>query len=349
MENLVRQLLAENPDLGARLQTTDHAKTIAETSSISARDDLTIIPSSAGREAARDDEITFSLPDNGNLDSTQSVSFTLDVEVSLQASWVYRRARHSIPRSSMVNDRQSVGWSFLSGRSLSEVSNISVVTLPISIDEINNGQHYTTTSSRSSTGIKINVWSITKPRRLIPREAFKDDGSLGLSVPLCASCHESVQDILQTETKLHFRRAYLMGENEFFLQILLDLKICTACRRTFKLSFDPGDISSKLGSLCAVCYEVIEEMSSNETKLFSEHGDPIRGAYILAELQSRWSICPACREILGIDSLYELEMSGKLATFEIQSGTCLMLCSDQLGHHLQRDEETARARTYPGI
>ena len=69
--------------------------------------------------------------------------FCIQIQAELEASRVYRRTaqRHSI--SSFPSGFHSAAWSALSGVSLAEISNLSVLSLPISYRELWNPQHYT--------------------------------------------------------------------------------------------------------------------------------------------------------------------------------------------------------------
>ena len=69
------------------------------------------------------------------------MSFTF--EQDLGQSRVYKRAmqRHSLASLSS-SAAPSLGWSCLSKMSLANVSNISVISLPITPNELSNGEHY---------------------------------------------------------------------------------------------------------------------------------------------------------------------------------------------------------------
>ena len=62
--------------------------------------------------------------------------FCIQIQAEIEASRVYRRTaqRHSI--SSFPSDFHSAAWSALSGVSLAEISNLSVLSLPISYNEL---------------------------------------------------------------------------------------------------------------------------------------------------------------------------------------------------------------------
>lgn len=149
MLTLVEELLTANPDLLSRLRSSEYARSTAESVAELADDGTsTIIPGDV-HGPAHGESISFPVPVDGELESlsngTSSTAFTVDIEMSLQASRVYRRAQRQRVRSSVAFDGQTIGSSFLSGISLSEISNLTVIALPIKIDEITNSQHYVTT------------------------------------------------------------------------------------------------------------------------------------------------------------------------------------------------------------
>lgn len=82
-----------------------------------------------------------------------SGSSPLDLEYleELQRSWVYRR-NSAFRMSTFSTDRHSTTWSCLSGLSLSEVSNISILNLAITIEDVNNPQRLSQTWSNDQAG-----------------------------------------------------------------------------------------------------------------------------------------------------------------------------------------------------
>lgn len=70
-------------------------------------------------------------------------------EQDLRRSKVYRRARRRMSRESLQSSAAtSFGWSCLSETSLANVSNVSVISLPISANEPANAQHYAWSSTK---------------------------------------------------------------------------------------------------------------------------------------------------------------------------------------------------------
>ena len=102
--------------------------------STSGRPASTIRPISNGIENG-----ILSPPDVGHTMS----QFGIQIQRELEASRVYRRnaERHSI--SSFLSGLHSAAGSTLSGVSLAEISNLSVLSLPIAYGDLWNPQHYT--------------------------------------------------------------------------------------------------------------------------------------------------------------------------------------------------------------
>jgi len=81
----------------------------------------------------------------GGLSSAQThmPSVNSDLDLELSNSRVYLRTCHRHSLSSLLSSSVSAsGWSFLSGISLAQVSNISLLSLPLYPHEIWNYQHY---------------------------------------------------------------------------------------------------------------------------------------------------------------------------------------------------------------
>ena len=94
-------------------------------------------------------------------------------EQDLRTSWVYKRAmRRESCESLWSSSAPSFGWSCLSETSLADISNISVISLPIVANELSNGIHY------------VSSWT-TKP---IPQRA-KQMAGLGRDVTLIPTAH----------------------------------------------------------------------------------------------------------------------------------------------------------------
>ncbi len=85
-------------------------------------------------------------PSNGvelDLEIRQTAHFGFSFEQDLQNSRVYQRVPAENPKSSLSSSvRRSIGWSLLSDLSLTEISCLSVISLPISGEEIWNSSYY---------------------------------------------------------------------------------------------------------------------------------------------------------------------------------------------------------------
>ena len=113
--------------------------------------------------------------------------FCIETQTELEASRVYRRIakRHSI--SSFLSGLHSAAWSALSGVSLAEISGLSVLSLPISYDELWNPQHYTiarephdqTDSSNTSALYPLNFQGVGMGT---PWEGLSDTWTVGADV-----------------------------------------------------------------------------------------------------------------------------------------------------------------------
>lgn len=83
--------------------------------------------------------------------NNESAFFTFEVEMALQASWVYRRADRYQARRSTIADGETTVLSLLSDITLSRVSNVAVICLPIAITDLACRQHYVLEYSDDST------------------------------------------------------------------------------------------------------------------------------------------------------------------------------------------------------
>lgn len=104
------------------------------------------------------------------LPSTSSIDRpTFSFTEILQHSWVYRRNDALNPSRLSVYSRDtcSMAWSCLSGISMADVSNVSVIGLPILVDEVCNLLRSSQTWSNNTVGP---VWPITPPFELAADE-----------------------------------------------------------------------------------------------------------------------------------------------------------------------------------
>ena len=85
--------------------------------------------------------------DNVRLSTTSSIrenQFGFVFEEELNESWVYQRAARKMDGSSSLisSAGRTASWSILTGLSLSDISNIAVLSLPIYAEEISNREMY---------------------------------------------------------------------------------------------------------------------------------------------------------------------------------------------------------------
>ena len=114
--------------------STIAAEAVADRWKVTSKDDL---------EDDRSSRSSFEVIRGGEVpDMTTHPAFSAEVVAWLEASRIYRRADNPHIRGSVVLDDQSAKLSVLSGISLSDISNISVLALPISTAEIQYSHHY---------------------------------------------------------------------------------------------------------------------------------------------------------------------------------------------------------------
>ena len=162
LTTLVQQVLENNLDISRRLanlemQTLGQARSSAPTLTImnTTRDDDSI----STMRVAKDDKKHRSTPiRNGDTikatgedaselsNATQSLEFSFTFDQDLHSTRPYVRAmKRNVVWSAASSTHHTIGWSCLSGVSLADVSAISVIRLPVSPQELWNGQHYIAT------------------------------------------------------------------------------------------------------------------------------------------------------------------------------------------------------------
>lgn len=101
------------------------------------------VPSIAGLDLSKSQPALADIPEATACKNPQIGVPGLDYKDSLETSRVYRRAQRDTVdysfRSSVIMSR---AWSILSGFSLSDISAISVIALPVYQNELTNAQHY---------------------------------------------------------------------------------------------------------------------------------------------------------------------------------------------------------------
>ena len=125
LNNLVRRVLKSNANMSNRLRNIERMHPALANSTI---------PSCA----------SMSVNEHTGKRSMSPAFFDFAFEEDLQTSRVYRRAALDETRFSKALSSNSIGNSFLSGLSLSDVSDVSAISLPISPMELWNHHRYGT-------------------------------------------------------------------------------------------------------------------------------------------------------------------------------------------------------------
>lgn len=222
----------------------------------------------------------FTMSDSYSASSGGVVTF--DFTETLQRSWVYRRNNALDPsRSSLYSkDHCSLAWSYLSNVSWAEVSNISVIGLPITNDEV----HYSMWTSRTSSNGPIDpAWPLSPAVELflalgpfVDEEAAIEssaDGPVARGLPASYFTRESVHNTKETRAKEKATLCRGCGEilNQDVAMEFLGRRWHTNCYRCTKCDaqLNPDSKTSLLddGSLlcdsctqsCACCKNEIDK------------------------------------------------------------------------------------------
>ena len=143
LTSLVQELLHLNTDLSRRLRSLEMPYRPSDSAA-------PIKLTSRETDADHDEQLPLT-------HSTLALGNTFEEDLS--ASRVYSRASLNPARLSVASSTSSVGWSFLSGLSLSDISNLSTISLPISSRELWNHHRYTTEPGVASCGLyPLNAW-----------------------------------------------------------------------------------------------------------------------------------------------------------------------------------------------
>ena len=73
---------------------------------------------------------------------TVDIAFGFAFEEDLKRSRVYQRRGFALTECSLPSGPHTMSWSIISGLSLAQISNLSVLNLPICLQELSNSQHY---------------------------------------------------------------------------------------------------------------------------------------------------------------------------------------------------------------
>lgn len=142
LTGLVHQVLQSSQEMSSRLSSLEgllRAQTKASSHSTNQRDDeddvSTIIPRRPMHKST-----------TGTVD-VENVRSVFDFDHDSHRTRVYVRALRRESCRSLRSDNRSLAWSCLSGLSMADVSNISVVSLPICGAELKNSEHYNLTET----------------------------------------------------------------------------------------------------------------------------------------------------------------------------------------------------------
>ncbi|KAI0506317.1 hypothetical protein F5B22DRAFT_455808 [Xylaria bambusicola] len=96
-----------------------------------------------------------------------------EFESDLEASPVYRRVkRDTMDFSFRSSVARTHAWSIFSGRSLADVSVLSVIALPLDVEEVTNKHHYINTCGQQMTPVVEGITNTPKPKSLRGEEQF---------------------------------------------------------------------------------------------------------------------------------------------------------------------------------
>jgi hypothetical protein len=144
LQDLVQQLLESNHDISRRLQNLENTYDSESILTTCFRNGNNVeVAESGGEGAGVIPDQPISLEPNDSSSGLLSVGFHFSFEIDLDTSRVYRRTQ---PYKSDVSFTSSAvrthAWSVFSGLSLSQVSNISAIALPVYSDDIFNNEWY---------------------------------------------------------------------------------------------------------------------------------------------------------------------------------------------------------------
>ncbi|KAL9012096.1 MAG: hypothetical protein Q9173_003110 [Seirophora scorigena] len=197
---------------------------------------------------------------------------------TLQRSWVYRRNNALDPSRSSLDpkDHCSLGWSYLSNVSWAEVSNISVIGLPITTDEVHSSMWSSNGPIDPAGPLSPAVESFLSRGPLVDEEAAIEipaDEPVARALPASHFTRESAPKTEKTRAKGKAMSCKRCGEilNQDVAMGFLGRRWHTDCYRCTKCDtqLNPDSNSSLLddGSLlcdgctqtCACCGDPIDE------------------------------------------------------------------------------------------
>ena len=212
LTDLVRQVLQTNQDLCLRianLELSPGNQTIRSTTSLNENDKTDDASTIRLKRLASDPR-----PEASDDGMIEVMSFTF--EQDLRHSKVYKRVwRRNSLASISSSSAPSFGWSCLSETSLANVSNISVISLPIAANELSNGEHY-----RDSSTPRKAFDSSTS------RKAFNSSSIRARPSPAILPLNHRMSGQSSLEAK---KKIAILGEKETFSLYLIPLDCDTSC------------------------------------------------------------------------------------------------------------------------
>lgn len=128
-------------------------------------------------------------------------SFDRDLSASRVYTRVSRRTSNSSCSSSVV---PSMGWSFQSGLSLADISNISTLSLPISPNELWNAQHYSLHTGDDI--LEVQQIKSDKLKRVVTRNPIFAPGLRGFATILHSGVSGTVDNRYRGAGQLDMQR-----------------------------------------------------------------------------------------------------------------------------------------------
>ena len=150
LATLVTQVLESNQEMSrrmARLEQQNYGRSASTIHTTTARDAV-LGPSATETNVVEDNESILTIrrlipeiQNASNDSSNDKFGFTFDQDLSNSRPYTRALKRHTV-WSAASSEIQTMGSSYLSGLSLSDVSHISVINLLFSPQDLWNGQHY---------------------------------------------------------------------------------------------------------------------------------------------------------------------------------------------------------------
>lgn len=246
LRDLVRELLRNDQHLAQKLDRLEIRTIRSSDESISASvigkdgDNSTIRSATAASKASQ------------RLSIRQEFSTTLSFERDLQTSRAYGRVAHRYSHLSLPSSKgKSCGWSYYSNISLSDISNISVFSLPLSVRDLYSAAQYV--ASNNLNPEKPSVGPNTATRRLFLERSLARERP-----PPSVSARTGV-----------FPIAPAMSDNAILVELSVRSESIDATEAA--LSWPPGQVAEWLLSNCSVLLQgaVINQFLTDDTSGFS--------------------------------------------------------------------------------